>query len=77
MKEMHLSTQIKSFLDDNEGSTVREIAEALGKADNQVRDELRNNEGTLFYGSEEKRGRRWWNQESKSKTETKYYWEKD
>ena len=65
LDEMPVSIQIRSFLDNFPQSTTKEIASGITKSDKHVGNELKKNEGKLFYGTAEARGRRWTNIDSK------------
>ena len=59
MSQMPMSTQVTDFLANNPQSTIREIAEELGHSEKSIGNEIRKNEGKLYYGSAEKYNRRW------------------
>ena len=65
LNEMPISIQIRSFLDNFPQSTVKEIAMGIEKGDKHVGNEMKKNEGKLFYGTAEARGRRWTNIDSR------------
>jgi hypothetical protein len=78
LSELHISTRIKAYLQDNPSSTAREIAQALEKGENHIGNELRKNEGKLFYGTADK-PRRWSevNSNGESKQQPEFHWMKD
>jgi hypothetical protein len=58
--KMALYTRIKEYLKGNPGSTVNQIAEGIGyHSENGIRNSMKTYEGTLFYGTQEARNRRW------------------
>jgi hypothetical protein len=81
LNEMPISIQIRSFLDNFPQSTAKEIGMGIEKGEKHVGNELSKNEGKLFYGTAEARGRRWTNIESnpaKSQgRQDSMYWMKD
>lgn len=59
MSQMPISTQITNFLLNSPQSTVKEIAIGIERSDKVVDNEIRKNEGKLYYGSKEAYNRRW------------------
>ena len=59
MSQLPMSTQVTDYLLNNPQSTVREIADGLEHSEKSIGNEIRKNEGKLYYGSAEKYNRRW------------------
>ena len=78
LSEMHISTRIQAYLQETPSSTAREIAQSLEKGENHIGNELRKNEGKLFYGTADK-PRRWStiNKDDDSKQQPEFHWMKD
>ena len=59
MSPLPMSTQGTDYLLNNPQSTVRKIADGLDHSEKSIGNEIRKNEGKLYYGSAEKYNRRW------------------
>ena len=56
---MPVYKQIMQVLEETPNQTVNNIADAINKDTKHVSNELRKNEGKLFFGSNDKRNRTW------------------
>ena len=59
-----------------EGKAAKEIAAGLERSEQNIGNELRKNEGKLYYGSSEKYNRRW-SLIDENEKEAEMWWERD
>ena len=76
MSQLPLATQVSDYLLNNPQSTAKEIAAGLERSEQNIGNELRKNEGKLYYGSSEKYNRRWSLMDENEK-QPEMGWEKD
>ena len=77
MSQLPISTQVTDYLLNNPQSTVNEIADGIERSKKVADNEVRKNEGKLYYGSSEKYNRRWSLIEENEKEAQQEWWEKD
>ena len=77
MSQLPISTQITDYLLNNPQNTVNEIADGIERTKKVVDNEIRKNEGKLYYGSSEKYNRRWSLIEENENDTQQQWWEKD
>jgi len=77
MSQLPISTQITDYLLNNPQRTVNEIADGIERTKKVIDNEIRKNEGKLYYGSSEKYNRRWSLIEENEKEAHQEWWEKD
>ena len=77
MSQLPISTQVTDYLLNNPQSTIGEIADGIERSKKVVDNEIRKNEGKLYYGSSEKYNRRWSLIEENETDTQQQWWEKD